>query len=266
VNITEDILVSYAFGHLGTEEEAVVETHLNGHPEDAATVSGYLDGLTGLVLALPIESLGATGKTELLARVRSAELLARVRDADRVSVPTAATTAATTAEPSLEPTPPATDAAPPPVMRLPPEVEPRPPILRYAWLGALSAAVVALLYLTLSATLLDPDARTARALRGYEARPGATSYVLEGAEASDPLGTLVQLQDGRVFAALGAPPTGGVYQAWAIGDAAVSLGTFGGRTFLSPGAVAAGETFGVTVEPPGGSEQPTTTPLTLLEL
>jgi len=261
VNITEDILVSYAFGHLGTEEEAVVETHLNAHPEDAATVGGYLDSLTGLVLTLPLEPLATTGKTELLARVRSAELLARVRDADRVSAPTAT--------PSLEPV--ATDitgTTPPPVVVLPraPETDPpRPSVLRrYGWLGALSAAVVALLYLTLSSTLLDPDARTVRALREYQVQPGAASYALEGSE--KPLGTLVQLQDGRVFVALGAPPTEGVYQAWAIGDAPVSLGTFDGRTFLSPDAVAAGQTFGVTLEPPGGSEQPTTTPLTLLEL
>ena len=265
MNITEDILVSYAVGHLSPEEEAVVETYLNAHPGDAATVSGYLDSLTGLVLTLPTQPLATTGKTELLARVRSAELLARVRDADRVSAPAAAPTAERSLEPvATDPT----DTVPPPVVVLPPAPETDPPRLsvlrRYGWLGALSAAVVALLYLTLSATLLDPDARTARALREYGAQPGAASYMLEGAE--EPLGTLVQLQDGRVFAALGAPPAEGVYQAWAIGDAPVSLGTFDGRTFLSPGAVAAGQTFGVTLEPPGGSEQPTTTPLTLLEL
>ena len=265
MNITEDILVSYAFGHLGTEEEAVVETHLNAHPEDAATVVGYLDSLTGLVLTLPPQPLATTGKTELLARVRSAELLARVRDADRVAAPIAAPTPEPTQQPTWTH---ATGATPPPVVVLPraPETDPpRPSVLRrYGWLGALSAAVVALLYLTLSSTLLDPDARTVRALREYQAQPGAASYALEGSE--EPLGTLVQLQDGRVFVALGAPPAEGVYQAWAIGDAPVSLGTFDGRTFLSPDAVAAGQTFGVTLEPPGGSEQPTTTPLALLEL
>lgn len=261
MSITEDILVSYALGHLSPEEEAVVERHLGAHPEDAATVSGYLDSLSGLVMTLPPDPSAARGKTELLARVRSAGLLARVRDAEPTPESTSARSYAPTRELS------SADATPPVVLPPPPpdEADPgRPSVLRrYGWIGAL-AAVAALLYLTLFP--LDPDARAVRALQAYQARPGAATHTLEGAEAADPLGTLVQLQDGRVFVALGAPPAEGVYQAWAIGDAPVSLGTFDGRTFLSTGVVAKGQTFGLTLEPPGGSEQPTTTPLTLLEL
>lgn len=247
MSITEDTLMSYAFGHLSPEEEAVVGAHLGADPNDAATVSGYLDSLAALVMTLPPEPLADTGKAELLARVRNK----------------------LTREPTGEPTSAdeAAPARPPVILPIPQSEDPgRPfPLRRYGWLGALAAAVVALLYLTvLSPT--DPDARTAQALRDYQAQPGAVSYALEGA-GPKPLGTLVQLQDGRVFVALDAPPAAEeVYQAWAIADAPVSLGTFSGRTFLSTAAVADGSTFGVTLEPPGGSEQPTTTPLALLEL
>ena len=251
MSITEDSLVSYAFGHLNPDEEAVVEAHLSTHPEDAATVSGYLDSLSAMVMTLPPEPALGTGKTELLARVRSAELLARVRDAE------------TTPRPPYDPT----SAAPaaPVVLPVPPPSAGRrsSPLRRYGWLGALAAAVLVLLYLNVS---LDPDTRTARALQEYRTQPGAVTYELNG-EGPEPLGTLVQLQDGRVFVALATPPANEqVYQAWAIADAPLSLGTFDGRTFLSTEAVSEGSTFGLTLEPPGGSDQPTTTPLTLLEL
>lgn len=143
----------------------------------------------------------------------------------------------------------------------------RPPVLRYAWLGALAAAaVVALLYLSVLSPP-DPDARVARELQNYQSQPGAVSYPLSAQGQPEPLGTLVRLGDGRVFVALSEPPEGErVYQAWDIAEAPVSLGTFDGRTFLSSDAVAEGHTFGLTLEPPGGSEQPTSTPLTLLEL
>ena len=69
-----------------------------------------------------------------------------------------------------------------------------------------------------------------------------------------------------MFVALDAPPTEPqVYQAWSIVEAPESLGTFSGRTFVSSEPVAAEATFGLTLEPPGGSPAPTSTPLALLE-
>lgn len=243
MSITEDMLTGYALGHLTPEEEATVEAHLKTHPEAAATVAGYLEGLAELVMALPPEPLTETGEAELLARVRAAATASSPAPSDADDLP--------------------------PVVTLPE----RPPERARGgggagwWLGALSAAAVAAaLYVSVFAPP-EPEARVAGTLQEYQAEPGAVSYTLEREGQAEPLGTLVRLQDGRVFVALSAPPQGErVYQAWAIADAPVSLGTFDGRTFLSTAAVAEGNTFGLTLEPPGGSEQPTSTPITLVEL
>lgn len=230
MSVNEDMLVSYALGHLTPEEEAQVEAQLWAHPEDAATVAAYLESLSELVLALPPEPLPENGEAELLARVRAAS--------------------------EVSAAPEESQSAP----------QRRPLVLRYAWVGALAAAAALAVYLSVFSPL-DPDVRVARELQNYSSEPGAVSYALTGEGQSEPLGTLVRLSDGRVFVALEAPPEGErVYQAWDIAEAPVSLGTFDGRTFLSSAAVSEGNTFGLTLEPPGGSEQPTTTPLTLIEL
>ena len=240
MTVTEDILVSYAFGHLASADEAVVEAHLRAHPDDAGTVAAYLDVLANLVMALPPEPLPVGGEEALLARVRGP---------------------ATPAETSFDP--PERTLKDVPGTYIPSRGRPRRAVW---WRDVLAAAAVGGLYVGVF-TLLSPDARTARALREYRAEPGAVSYALNAEGRAEPLGTLVRLQDGRVFVALGAPPRADkVYQAWEIADAPVSLGTFDGRTFLSAEAVAEGNTFGLTLEPPGGSDQPTSTPLALLEL
>lgn len=235
MSVNEDTLTSYALGHLTPAAEAEVEAHLRAHPADAATVAAYLNALAELVMALPPEPLAAGGEDALLTRVRG-------------SVP---------AEADL-----------PPVVTLPERTagERRGGGAAW-WLGGLTAAaVVAAMYVTV---LAPPDraAQIARQLREYQAQPGAVSYALSQEGQSNPLGTLVRLEGGRVFVALDAPPEGEqVYQAWEIAAAPVSLGTFDGRTFLSTAAVTEGNTFGLTLEPPGGSDQPTSTPITLVEL
>ena len=240
MSITEDMLTGYALGHLTPEKEALVEAHLKTHPEAAATVAGYLEGLAELVMALPPEPLAEGGEAELLARVRAASATGSPDTGDL-----------------------------PPVVTLPE----RPPERARRgggaawWLGALSAAAVAAALYVSVFDPLEPEARVAQTLQEYQAQPGAVSYTLESEGRAEPLGTLVRLRDGRVFVALSAPPKEEqVYQAWAIADAPVSLGTFDGHTFLSTEAVAEGNTFGLTLEPPGGSEQPTSTPITLVEL
>lgn len=231
MTVTEDILVSYAFGHLTSEGERAVEAHLRAYPDDAKTVAAYLAGLAELVMALPPEPLAAGSEAELLARVRDLAVPAETDLPERT-----------------------------------PSYSTRQPRRAAWWFDVLAAAAVGGLYVSVF-TLLGPDARTARALREYRAEPGAVSYPLVAEGQAAPLGTLVRLDDGRVFVALNAPPSGErVYQAWEIAGAPVSLGTFDGRTFLSTATVTEGNTFGVTLEFPGGSDQPTSTPITLVEL
>lgn len=229
MSIDNDILMGYALGHLTPEDEAAVATHLRTHPGDAARVAGYFETLADLALTLEPEALPETGEAELLARVRGIA-------------------------PVPEP------ASVPPVVVLPRRG--RRGTVR--WLSGLAAAaVLAGVYVT----VLSPDARVARELRAYQTEPGAASYALAQEGQDETLGTLVRLSDGRVFVALNAPPTEPqVYQAWSIVEAPESLGTFSARTFLSEEPVTAGATFGLTLEPPGGSAAPTSTPLVLLEL
>jgi len=82
---------------------------------------------------------------------------------------------------------------------------------------------------------------------------------------SGELGKSALLVDG-----LGSLPADKVYELWYIGEGgAVSAGTFSaanGTTWrVLDGAMSAGDKVGVTVEPQGGSEQPTTDPIMVIE-
>ncbi|WP_216319783.1 anti-sigma factor domain-containing protein [Deinococcus aestuarii] len=102
-------------------------------------------------------------------------------------------------------------------------------------------------------------------LRRYANTPGATVQRLE-ANGGD-LGQLVRLPDGRAYVYLARPAEAGrVYQMWQIrGGVPVSLGVFEGQGFLLTG-LTPGATVAVSVEPPGGSPQPTTTPILVRQL
>jgi len=226
VTIDDDVLISYALGTLASEEERELEAHLRAHPEDAEKVRGYLEALADFALELPPEPLPAEGEEALLERVREAD--------------------------------------PPPVITM----LGRPRRLWWLALGA-AAAVLIGVYLTVLAPP-SPEERIAAQLQEFQNQPGAVTYELvRNTEAGpgEPIGTLVRLPDNRLFVALESPPAESqVYQAWEIrGDTPVSLGTFEDRAFLTE-RVSPESVFGVTLEPPGGSEQPTSTPITLVEL
>ncbi len=236
MNVDNDMLTLYALGHLTPEGEAAVELHLQRHPEDAALVAGYLEALAGLVFELPPEALPEDGEARLLARVRGSTQGYR---------------------------PPAVIVLPAPDAPLD-EARPRAPNV---WLGVLAAAAVVVLLSLTVFRLPASNLVAAWQLQRYQNQAGAVSYTLESEGGATRLGTLVRLGAGQVFVALEEPPAAGqVYQAWDIAEAPTSMGTFAGRTFLSEAAIAQGHTFGVTLEPPGGSEQPTSTPITLAEV
>ena len=105
------------------------------------------------------------------------------------------------------------------------------------------------------------NASPERQLARYQAEPGAVSTALTTKE-GQALGTAVRLPDGRAFVLLAADaPQGKAYQAWqVVGAAPQSLGVFTGRSFLSS-PLGGKVTLAVSVEPPTGSPQPTTTPI-----
>jgi hypothetical protein len=67
-------------------------------------------------------------------------------------------------------------------------------------------------------------------------------------------------------ARLPALPDGRVYQVWVIGPAGTRAAGFLSGTALVLVGVRAGERVGVTVEPAGGTSQPTTTPIVLVSV
>ncbi|GBF04074.1 anti-sigma E protein [Deinococcus aerius] len=135
-----------------------------------------------------------------------------------------------------------------------PIAPPAPARRRTPWfpLAALGLAAALALVFVLRPT---PDP-----LQQYARTPGATTQAVT-ANGAD-LGQLVRLPDGRAYLHLNRPADAGrVYQMWRIqAGTPVSLGVFEGQGFLltdlPPGA-----TVAVSVEPPGGSPQPTTTPI-----
>ena len=223
-NNLQDNLVSYALGTLTLDEERQVESYLREHPSEAEKVSGYLEGLTALVLTQEPEPLPAEATELLLARVRWEEQKGVIKDR--------------------------------PVRERPPNWS--------GWLGA--AAAAALLFGVWFGFSPPSQSELLEArLQNYLAQPGATRFELRG-EAGEDLGTLVRLEDGQLFVALESEPASGrTYQAWEIaGSDPVSLGTFE-RSFLTR-RVPQGSTFAISREPEGGSPQPTTTPITAVEL
>lgn len=97
------------------------------------------------------------------------------------------------------------------------------------------------------------------------ARPDATVLQLEGDDLG-PARVVVSPSDGRavlVAGALAAPPAGSTYELWRVrDDVATSAGTFdpddeGSVTTAVDLDVTDGDLVAVTVEPSGGSEQPT---------
>ena len=139
--------------------------------------------------------------------------------------------------------------------------------LSLAW-PLTAAACVALLVIGVGRTPWFQSLEVQRQVQAYSARPGAVRVALQAAS-GQPVGSMVRLADGQVFVALDQAPTQSdrVYQAWIIaGGVARSLGVFQGRTFISTQAGLRSGQIGVTLEPPGGSPQPTSAPIALATL
>ncbi|MFJ2610409.1 anti-sigma factor domain-containing protein [Streptomyces sp. NPDC091279] len=110
----------------------------------------------------------------------------------------------------------------------------------------------------ITAVLSAPDART----RTARLAGGATGAVV-----------VSPTQNKAVFVVSGMrrPPSGKVYQLWfadakAMRSAGLMNPASGDQTVLLKGAVDKASAMGITVEPAGGSQQPTSTPIALMNL
>jgi anti-sigma-K factor RskA len=81
------------------------------------------------------------------------------------------------------------------------------------------------------------------------------------------IGTLAKRPDNTLFVVFDAPPPSGqVYQGWEIAGEIASLGVYAGQVLEITQPLVPGSTFGVTLEPPGGSPQPTMNPIVTYEI
>ncbi|GGQ98719.1 anti-sigma factor domain-containing protein [Deinococcus ruber] len=256
-----DTLMDYALGFLNPEEAARVEAALEHSPTARAELEAYLSGLSDLVLDLPPELLPVGAEDRLLARL-NAELPPQSAPAVTVSTVQVSTVQVSTVQGS-----PVVDTVGPDgadgaeeaetVTPVPDAALPRPRrSLLYPLLGAAAAVVL------LVAVLPGLRGTTADQLATYRAQPGAVSSVVT-APSGQPIADVVRLKDGSAYVQMSATvalPGGKVYQAWKIVDKKpVSLGLFTGRSFIAKLPI--GTVFAVTLEPSGGSPQPTSAPL-----
>ncbi|MFC3833281.1 MULTISPECIES: anti-sigma factor domain-containing protein [Deinococcus] len=227
-------LLAGALHQLSPAEEAELEAALRADPALDRQYQELLASLTTLLDDLDLEAVPVPAGAEerLIARLHREQRALEASDLAPPTVP--------------EPAP---VDAPSPGNPVSSSSAPRRPL----WWPALPLALAAAVALVFALQPADP-------LQRYARTPGAvTAAIVAGGQS---LGTAVRLPDGRVYVHLDTPPTDDrTYQLWHIqAGTPVSLGVFGREGVLTR-VLPAGATLAVSVEPPGGSSQPTTTPL-----
>ena len=256
MNVDRDTLVAYVLGGLSSGEEDEVAQHLRAHPEEAAWVKDSFEALAAFALSGPPEALPEDAEATLLARIRGASVRpAGAEEEDAEAQQDAVEAEEYVGEYVREPTGEKIAAG---------AGDASPWSVRTFWLGlATAAAVVILVWLS----VLEPRQDAQAELEALCAGPNNVCQTLTNAQ-NEPIGTVARRADNSVLVVFDAePPSENVYQAWEIvGDVPRSLGTFGNRVVDVTAPLSAGSTFGVTLEPPGGSPQPTSTPIVLYPL
>lgn len=145
-------------------------------------------------------------------------------------------------------------------------------------LRVMTAAAAALLVVSTTLAVLLVQDRQALDDSRLQARTMATILRAEDTEIStdsdgDTRMTVVSSREADLLLVLAddlpPAPQGHDYQAWAIGDDVRSAGLLvphDGRASLAVRGIGTAEQLGITVEPLGGSDQPTTEPIMLFEL
>jgi anti-sigma-K factor RskA len=228
MSVDQDMLIAYALGTLTPAEAREVERYLKTHSEAASEVRDYLEALSVMVLTQDL-----TEEPADLPADAEGDLLARIHTSP---------------------------AAPPPTV-------PRRPARRW-WLGlALAVAVAVWAWLG----IFQPRFQIQQAqhkLHNYCASAQATCQQLVSATTQQPLGTMARFKDNRLYVLFNKPPPAGkVYQGWDIvGGKPQPLHVSSNRVLNIQQPLQAGSTFGVTLEPPGGSPRPTSQPIVAVPL
>jgi anti-sigma-K factor RskA len=229
VTIDETILLDYVMGSLTPDKEAAVVTHLQHHPDDAAWVKAMFELRGEVAMTLKPITPPADAETLLLERIRTASSQASQEDEVQSN---------------------------PDVLRMPPKMA--VPI----WLTLAAAAVIALI-------IFLPQIRQFQMARQFAALCQNEAVICQDilTDDGDFVAEIAQRPDNSLVVRFVAePPEGQVYQAWEIIEGVPqSLGIWE-TALLDIPALADSSVFGVSVEPPSGSEQPTSTPILVYPL
>ncbi|GAB3393560.1 anti-sigma factor [Humibacter soli] len=251
VDGARDLAAGYALGSLTPEERARYE-HLVGESDDAAREREQFSAVADVLNAAPPL---AQPPSDLKARLMTQIAVTEQQSAQSE----VGTDAGTVVDP---------DDAPPP----PPRPSERRAAARWyrrpaAIVIAAAAAVVifaggaAVGFGISQHAVVSTQADSLAQITSAPDAQRATSPVTGGGTAtlvwSESLGKSAMIVDG-----LSAAPDGHTYQLWYIrnGDA-TSAGLMSGAWQVLAGTLQKGDTVGLTVEPRGGSEQPTTKPV-----
>lgn len=244
MTITEDILIDYVMGALSPEEEAQVSRYLQDNPQEAARIRDTFEAMGNLAMSLEPADIADDATDKLLTRIR-ANNTTTTQDA-----PNATTTKRNSSAPEGVQE----------VMRLPEREQP-------GWMMFAVAAVVALLAWF---GFLAPRYESFRVTRQVNQACAVSANVCERivSDTNEVIGTLVRQENNRILMVFhDDPPQDLAYQAWEIVDGTPrSLGVWEGRVLDVAVPLAENSAFGVTIEPEGGSEQPTSTPIVVYPL
>ena len=285
--IDETVLLDYIMGALTPDQERAIVVYLSTHPEEAAWVRDMFEAVTDVTLSVTPEALEVGAADALLARIRQAaveDTNGSVADnsseesADAFGAgfddsfnydeafgfdPDAAAERLEADEYTVGGTEPQgfDELVERPIIRL----EPRRRALRTFLTTALAASLLVAGWLGFREPL--KNYQIAQRLNRTCISAGVRCEAIQG-ETGVELGTLVRLNNTQVVMVFkDKPPENQVYQAWEIaGDTPISLGVWSERVLEIPQSLAATSTFGITLEPPGGSPQPTSTPIVAVPL
>ena len=261
-----DMLLDYVMGALTPEQEIEIAQYLSNHPEEAAWVRDMFETFADVALAQEPEELPDGAEDALLARIRGSSSATQAQDApDEAAGSPVAATKSQTAQPQTNNSEQEDKASVLPqsadnVVTLPARPKTRP------WVGFAIAAALAI-FAWVGLRPAYGDYVVGRQLEQVCSEASVTCQDLTGADGGE-LGTLARRPNNELYLVLNDdPPEGQVYQAWEIvGDAPQSLGMWDGRVLEIEQALGEESIFGVSVEPEGGSDLPTTTPIVVVPL
>jgi anti-sigma-K factor RskA len=281
----DELAAAYALGALSDDERAEYEAWLASTPDAAADASAFSDVAAALGLATEPAQPSADLRSRLLAQIATTPQQAPLAETAEPATPAAEPVEAAN-PPAFFTVPPVTGLPPadvaPESEAIEPSAGPAEQRARARWTRTPAALLVA----AAAAILLFVGGGFAGSLISQNNFEVAQATALaEIQSASDAEEAVAQLPDGStatliwsleqrrsavLIDELPALPSGQTYQLWYIGaDGPIPDGTFDpaqdGKTWrVLDGFMTGGDAVGITVEPEGGSEEPTTDPIVVI--